>query len=336
MRFAGHSLIVSIVWFLGLVSTSLADDVSRPAQSTVIPFTGCKPSSFVLRSDFNDLGPLTCPTDYASAQGSAFSVTNNVLTRQFSTSLDGLAAYVWRFGYKDPNPNDDQTLIGFSLGPYLQGDGTYQLQPTPSQSRTSDTLTAGAFAQLSLYNPFLRSTGGIDNFRFRAGEVTANTGTLSTAFVGEWIPAYRLGPLNFGIQGGIPRTGIIYTFSPEVMVQYDQLDGGPNKYLLFSSSYQALRIGPELVVQFAFDPQTLPSFIPSDVRSVLATTSALATYHSSSDVYSGREYSWTQASITYSFGNDGHFGISGSYGYGNSETTGNLTSQFKLGFSAKL
>jgi hypothetical protein len=68
----------------------------------------------------------------------------------------------------------------------------------------------------------------------------------------------------------------------------------------------------------------------------LSKASALLSYHVAWDAYTGTNYYYAAASLTYTFDAfGGHLGISASYGYGNSETTGNLTNQVKLGLSGK-
>jgi hypothetical protein len=64
-------------------------------------------------------------------------------------------------------------------------------------------------------------------------------------------------------------------------------------------------------------------------------TFATITYHLSSDTYTGRTCSWMQSVLSYNSDPMEHFVISLTYGYGNSETTGNNTSQIKLGLAAK-
>lgn len=288
---------------------------------------------FSLRSNFNDLGPMTCPRDLISAKGATVSTTNNQLTGQYSASLDGLAALAYRY-------YGNGSLIGYSLGPYIQGDDTYQFEPTSSQAHNGYTVTTGGFAEIAFYDPFTRNLHGIDDLRIRAAEITSNTGTTSSSFVGEWIPAYVLGRYyNIGLPNQIGNTAFYYTPSPELMVQYDRLVSGPNKFLLFSSRNEALRIGPEIVLLLNVDKNQLPADLPQSVRDLLGNTSALITNHETWDTYTGTEYSWTAISLNYTFPGrnnlPSNFGLSLSYGYGNSEATGNKTNQFKLGLAAK-
>jgi len=236
---------------------------------------GCFPGTsgwdFSLRSDFNDLGPLTCPHGLVSAQGATLSLGNNLLTGQYSASADGLAALAYRY-YGEENSD----LYGASFGPFVQGDDTYQFEPSKSQTPNGDTITAGGFGEVASKNPFARSVGGIDDFRIRGGEVLGSTRTTSDSLVGEYIPSYQFPrPFTIGNTAEIGDTPLLYTFSPEVMVQYDLLESGPNKYMLFSSKNEALRVGPEVVFNLYVDKRLLPSDMPKAIVEFLANSSAL-------------------------------------------------------------
>jgi len=330
----------AIACLAALTAKALADD---PAPSAgYVPACQLRAANFslVVRSDFSDLGPLNCTHDLISAQGATLSWANNLLTRQNSAALDGLVALDYTY---IGAPGSD--LVGFSVAPYLQGNDTYQFQPTKSQAINGDTVTAGGFAEIAFVNPFLKAaanplTVGFDDFRIREGAAFASTGTRSDSFVFEWIPSYQLGRYrNIGLPNEIGASALYYTISPELMVQYDHLDGGPNKNLIFSTNNQALRVGPEVVLQFNIEKDALPTSVPKLLREFLGNTSALITNHESWDTYTGKEYSWTAISVSYTFPgyNNGpsHLGVSTSYGFGNSEATGNVTRQAKLGLAVK-
>ena len=289
------------------------------AQSAMAQTTeDCPTDYFAVRSDFNDLGPFSCPLTRSHAQGALLSETYNALTGQNSASLDGLVAAVHTF------PADKNNIfLGMAAGVFVQGDLTYQFQPTHTQAWTSDTVTSGAFAQFGFANSKIET--GFDYFRIRGGEIDASTGSRSMTFVGEWLPSY--GPL-IGKQRDF---GLITVYpSPEVMVQYDDFLGGANKPALFSSHDSALRIGPQLLVQSWFTKPNGKEPFPDDW---LYKISSLITLHEAVDAYTGRNYRWAAVSLTYNIAE--YLGVSASYGYGNSEQTGALTSQAKLGLSGK-
>jgi hypothetical protein len=145
--------------------------------------------------------------------------------------------------------------------------------------------------------------------------------------------------VNIGLPNQVGATALYYTVAPELMVQYDRLDGGPNKSLIFSTLHEALRIGPQIVVQLNVDESALPPGWPQSLRDFLGNTSALITNHESWDQYTGKEYSWTAVSLSYTFpgqnNEPSHLGVTASYGYGNSEATGNKTNQVKAGLAVK-
>jgi hypothetical protein len=323
-RGAPYCLVIATA--LGIAPHARADDV--PLQ--------CNDFQISLRSDFNDLGPTKCPTSYATAQGASLSFGYNELTSQTSAGLDGLIAATRYFPgvISEGNP-----FIGASIGLFAQGSDTYLFQPASGQNINSDTVTVGGFGQLALNNSIVPD--GYDLFRVRGGYVQASTGAFFYSYVAEWVPIY--GNLGQGIR--FFNTPINSVVSPELMVQYDSFGGGPNKYLIFANNREDLRVGPQMVLQF-----NLGTLHAGDTAwAPLAPWSALIAYHSSWNEFTGHNFSWTSTSITYTFGAKRHFdtdkdltptaaahvGLSLSYGYGNSETTGNLTSQWKLGLSVK-
>lgn len=288
---------------------------------------------FSLRSSFNDLGPLSCPRSFLSAEGATVSAADNLATGQKSAPIvDGLAAVDYRF-------RGSGDFHGFAVGGYFLTNDTYIPQPTSSQAQNGYTLTPGGFAEVAFDDPFTTAALGQDDIRFRGGEAYSSTGTRSSTFVGEWIPAYdfrlrNLFPINIGVPQPLTRTSPFwYTLSPELMVQYDHLDGGPNKYLIFSSRDEDFRIGPQVILLLVADPNKLPP-LPPIMHNLLANSSVSLTNHESWDAYTGKPYSWTAVSATYTIPQT-IFGVTGSLGYGNSEATGNKTAQIKIGLAIK-
>jgi hypothetical protein len=292
--------------------------------------------AFLLRSDFTDLGPLSCTHDSATAQGATLSWTNNLFTGQNSAAADGLATLIYScYGH-----NCGASWIeGFSIGPYLQGDNTYQFQPSKTQLTNGYTLIPGGFAEIAFSRPF-----GDDDFRIRDGEAFADTQisgqVRSNSFVGEWIPSFVLGHgLNIGYTNELGTTGLYYVLTPELMVQYDRLYSGTTSASIFSTRNESLRIGPQASLLLVLDPNKIPMAWPDIVREFLKGASTTITNHESWDEYSGRQFSWTQVSVTYTFpkGQDqaSHFGVTASYGYGNAEATANKTNQMKVGLAVK-
>ncbi len=261
------------------------------------------------------------PKDISKAVGSRVSLTFDELAHTTSISVDGLAAGALRY-YGDGEP-----FLGVVLGPYVQGTGMYQFESSSAPSKTIDTVTTGGYAEFGFDNRL----NWQNYFRIRGGEVYGNSGMIgSDTVIGEWMPVYD--PLHIGTSWYIKDTKIEYQFSPELMVQYDQLVYGPKKYLLFSTNNDALRIGPEGVLKLWVDSRHISDPI---LETIAERTNISITYHASWDTYSGRSYSWLQPVLTYNLDSEGHFALSAGYGYGNSETTANMTSQLKLGLAGK-
>jgi hypothetical protein len=313
----GRSIVVgvfSVFCLCAFAATARAQNATiMAAPDNQSAKLNCLPVVPVLRSDFTQVGTFDCvppgkPTDLFRQDGTVASFKYDELSHTTSASIDGLGALAIRV-YGDTNG-----LLGLVAGPFIQGDGTYDFRSATSRSKTLDTLTSGVFAQFGVNDNLF---GDDDYFRLRAGAVNGNAGITSNTFVGEWLPvggSYMIGlPSRIG--------SLFYVFSPELMVQYDQLDSGPNKYLLFADRKYALRVGPEFVIKLWLDHFDDLTFN--------------LTYHPSVEVYSGRWFSWLQTTLQYNLVKEGYVAISTSFGLGNTETTANRASQFKLGISVK-
>jgi hypothetical protein len=300
----------------------------------------------LIRSDFTDLGPFGCTHDAIDSQGATVSGANNLLTKQNSTSLDGLVAFDYTKYYGAKN----LYLMGYSFGAYVQGDDTYQFQPTSTQSWNGYAMTPGLFGEVDLANTL--GNGGVDALRVHGGQVIGSTGTRYYSIVGEWIPTDDLGFVQLNEAMPLFNNHLLYTFAPEIMAQYDQFDVGPKTPALFLTNNEAFRIGPEVLMIFRFQQGWLPKGLAA-----LENMSLQATNHESWDQYTGKEYVWTAFALNYTFTQVNSpglppdkqktdvsrplnltpsFGLSLSYGFGNSETTGNQTRQVKLGLAVKL
>ena len=327
LRFAAPLLLAS----LGLASSASADDRAaqlggQPAQAS----SDCPapPISPIIRRDFNDIGWLLCPTPPSKAVGGQISATYNALTGQTSVSADAVAAFVVRY-YGNHAP-----LLGVAIAPFVQADGTNTYQTSTSPSSTTQTWTPGGLMELGLKHlvPDDNFFAGESFFRVRDGEVfgPSGSGITSNSFVAEWLPT--IPSLYFHYPIFHPLTELNARFDPGLMVQFDQLDTGPIKYLLFANHSSALRIGPQLGLWVDWVP---PNTYPKPLKDFIKETFVTVTFHIDDDIYSGRGYSWAIATLTHNIDPEGNYAVSASYGYGNSETTGNLSEQIKLSFSGK-
>lgn len=275
---------------------------------------------FELRGSFTEIQLYGANDgDLFQAEGAQATYTINEITHQNGVSLDGVAAAIWRDD--DSAPFLDARMYGL----YIQGDGTHNFKTPTALAKSSDAITMGGFFQWGVHDPV---GSGNDYFRVRGGFSDGSSGTQSTTAVGEWIPSYGETQPHaaFGYQP------IFMQVIPELMVQFDHLNGGPNTYQLFADHRDALRVGPQINIKF----WGVPFFIKNDfLRDVVAPMTLSLTYHAAADLFSGRASYSTQEVFTYNFGKHNNFGVSLSYGYGDSEATGNRISQIKIGFAAK-
>jgi hypothetical protein len=280
----------------------------------------CAPQfDFLLRRDFNDVGWFLCPQGPPQSIGGQISATSNLLKGQESLSADAVAAAVYRV------TGNHAPFVGVALAPFVQLDGTNQFPSESAAFATNDTITPGGLIELGTTH-----FGGESFFRIRDGEVFAPQGIASNSFVAEWIPSFPDLYIHYPIHN---IAGLFnMDFDPELMVQYDELNWGPNKYLLFATNNSALRIGPEAVMWLDVAPSLK---YPAFLNDLFKSTFLGVTYHASEDTDSGRKYSWVLATLTHNFTPDGAYAISASYGYGNAEQTAIPTSQVKISFSAK-
>ena len=311
---------IVVVSVIGCLPTNLSSvAVAEENPQSALPLCNAPAFSAVVRRDFNDIGWFVCQPKAAEVSvGGLLSGTDNLLKNQWSASGDAVAAAVYRI-YGNNSP-----FVGAAFAPFVQLDGTNQFATTSFPAADTDTIEGGGLVELGVTNP----GGGESFFRFRDGEVYAPTGVVSNSFVGEWLPTFLLPYYS------IPRPlgPFQVRLDSEVMVQYDHLDKGQNSYLLFSQNTSAVRIGPQISMWTAVAPLLI---YPKPLRDFFATTFFTASYHVSDDVRTGREYSWALMTLTHNLQPDGKYGISVSYGIGNSETTGNKTEQFKIGLSGK-
>jgi len=318
----------AIALLLGSGALAQANDAAGGANTSITD-ASCAPFSFILRQDFTDIPLFDCPTSPQSlknAVGSRVSLTFDELAHTTSVSVDGLAAGVWR-----PKIDGPDAFITLLAGPYVQGNGMDQFATPTNPSKTTDTFTAGGFLEFGIGDVSTYSTTRtVSYFRFHGGETFGNSGIGSDTFVGEWMPV--VGAFHIGTPYYLEGPNIWYIFSPELMVQYDQLVYGPKKYLLFATNPDAFRAGPEVVIKLWVDSGNITD---QTLRLIAERTTLSITYHATTDVYSRRRYSWLQPVLTYNLDKGGHFALSASYGYGNAEASANMTSQIKVGLAAK-
>jgi hypothetical protein len=303
------AIFASFVCLFGLADASLAESAG---EQTPLP-AGCLPYNVILRRDFNDFGWFNdCTTN--QKVGAVASLTYDELAHRAAVSGDGVVALAYR-----PYYGNGTGFLGLLLAPFVQFDGTHLFGSLPTSGQNTDTVTVGGVAEFG----FGKENGEASYFRLRGGEIYGSTGITSNTFVGEWLLVY---PNVFHDFVPVGRFNI--RLDPELMVQYDSLISGPKSYRLFSTNDYALRIGPQATILVTvFDPIWEP------FTGFWNKTFLTLTYHAAVDTYAERNYYLALGTVTYNI--IPNIGIALSYGYGNSETTGNNTSQIKLGLSGK-
>jgi hypothetical protein len=311
---------------VGLVDAAMAQDtpkIDRVANALLYCQNGQTTFNVFVRQDLSDISLFDCPTPdtLRTAVGTRVSFTFDEIAHTDSLSIDGVVGGILRI-YGDGLP-----FVGLAAGPYVQGNESYTFSSSGTSNSTSNSFAGGGFVQVG-FNDFAGL--GTNFFRLRAAETAGSSNVGTNTVVGEWLPVYDA--LHTGTSWTIPGTAIGYVFAPELMVQYDQLIYGPRHYLLFSESTEAIRVGPQVVLKLFVFKENMGDPV---LRSLLAPLTMSVTYHSSWDARTGANYYWVAPTINYALGDSGNYAISAGYGYGNSETTGNLTSQYKVGFAMK-
>jgi hypothetical protein len=295
--------------------------------------TWCGPS-FILRSDFNNLNVLEDIYYYNLEQGAQLSGSRAFNNGINGLSIDGLGAMVMRY------QGQSYGLLGLMVGPYVQGDGTYQFNTETSPGKGIDTLTYGVFTQFA----FLTQNGFYNDFRFRIGDVNGSSGVNSTSLVAEWLPAFYAGKTGIGLPEPMHILPLIYEFDVDLMAQYDNLNYGKNSYRLFQDNDNALRLGPLLTLKTQLNADCGDSPVTSgywecapELKDLFGgfwnKLVASVSLHTSVDVYSGKTYYLASTNLTYNYSD--HVGLFATYSYGNLEAIGNFSNQIRVGLSLK-
>jgi hypothetical protein len=270
---------------------------------------------FLLRKDFADVNLFAAPQSDAAASGAEFSFSRDNIAKDSTWAGTGLVAVAYSYFVEDIH----SPFVGFTIAPYVSFNRELH---SSKVSNNVDTSTLGISGEVGWQNPVF--TNGKDYVRGRFAAVRDDvldsnnaSGTI------EWLPTYAW------FAGTVPGTLMVYNFTPEGEVQYDSTTTA-GKTLMFSGRKESLRVGPEAVLWMGiYDPAgTLPDF--------LHRITANVTYHWWSELYSGRDDSWLDASLTYKLDDAGHLGLKVAYNRGRSEDTGALFDLYKVTLTAKL
>jgi hypothetical protein len=270
---------------------------------------------FFLRKDFADVSLFASPQPDAAASGAEFSFARDNIAKDSTWAGSGLVAVAYSYLVEDIS----SPFVGWTIAPYA----SFNREIHSSKiSDNVDTSTLGISGEVGWRNPVFTKGKDYVRARFSAvrDEVLNSTNASGTL---EWLPTYAW------FAGTIPGTLLVYNFTPEGMVQYDSTTTA-GKTLLFSGRQESLRVGPEAVLWMSvYDPAgQLPDF--------LHRVTANITYHWWTELYSGRNDSWLDASMTYRLDEEGHLGLKFAYNRGRKEETGAPFDLYKVTLAAKL
>jgi hypothetical protein len=307
-------------------SSSLAQD-SKGCKDTGSP-------AFLLRQNFSDIHLFDCATSVANAKGAEFSWSSDNVTNDDTWSVAGMAALALPFKGDFSKSPGQIAYMGAMVVPYAQ---LNRVTHSSLISKNVDTRIYGLSVELG----FDADTLGRHYLRSSASSVD-NEIKNSNYFHGifEWIPVSKdiclgtvcglLTPEQLAMHQGVPQ--ILFRVAPELKIQYDQAleNSAP---VTFSGKTNSLRVGPEVtVVARLFYKEALPV-----LGGLVDLTNFVAkvTYHWDVETYSGNNFSWFDASLTYNIGKEGHLGLSASYQKGEAEETGAPTDIYKVTLTGK-
>lgn len=279
-------------------------------------FVAPEPTSslkFLLRKDFEDIRLFSDIVSNADAEGAEFSLSRDAIKKDTTWTADAIAALAYTYTVEDIH----STFMGWTIAPYVRVNRELH---SKNIDDNVDSTTLGLSGEVGFRN---RLFGMSDHLRGSVAVLRDNVNAVDVTHASaEWIPYYLS---RFGT---IPGTFINYNFISEVKAEYDSTTA-TGKTLLFSGRQESLRVGPEATVRFK-------AMVPDGpLYDYLARFTAKVTYHWWTEVYSGRQDSWLDSSLTYNVDEEGHIGLKFSYKRGANEDTGVQTNLYKLSLTAK-
>jgi hypothetical protein len=294
--------------------SAAASAASAPPVSAYVAPPPTTSLIFLLRKDFADIGLFSAPSPTKGADGAEFSLTRDKIANDTTWSADATAAVAYTYFEEDIST----TFIGAAIAPYVKLNREIH---SNNLDHNLDAKTVGVSGEVGFRNRLLGR--GADYFRGRFAVIEDDVRSTTIGHgTAEWLPTYLWDART------IPGTFINYNFTPELKVQYDSTTER-GKTLLFSGRQESLRIGPEASLHFKVVAPD--GFLSDYLKRVVGSF----TYHWWTEVYSGRQNSWLDASLVYNLDEEGHIGLKFGYKRGYSEETGAKLDLYKISLTAK-
>jgi len=296
---------------LAAKSAAKAPTTTTPAASTV--FGNCGGLTAVLRRSWTDIDFASCPQNVKDATGALLSYSYDKVLNNTSWTANGTAAVI----YTVP-----QSVL--STGIYGTLDQITNSSAVQAKKSNIDSNAYGGFLE------FVDTNGSYpywaNYLQIRGGGADDNVKKTTNANItAVWIPVYASSDIHihqpFQPFDGWP--GLI-RIDPELLVQYADVTG-PKQTLSFNNESEALRIGPQVALNFY--PGT---------SEILSHFVASVIYHWAYETYSEHPITWFQSILTYNLDTEGHLGLSGSYQRGQDENTGVFSNVYLVSLTGKL
>jgi len=281
----------------------------------------CAGLNFMLRQSWVDIGYVSCPQTVDKATGAEISYTDNRAKNNRTWAINGTAALV--YNSLTGNPGDPFVPYNVTVGTYVTTNRTMNSAAAAGSSDV-DKIAYGGVLELG----YVRTGRGANYFRVRGGSVENNLkGTVATNITGEFIPVDYLYRVHYPFRPFGGTAPFIMRVDPAFLVQYAKLTTPNGQVLDFSGRDEALRVGPQLTLNFFPLPGRNDFF--SRMKGKIS-------YHWAEEIISGRPFSLFLADASYNLDQAGHFALSFIYNRGRDEDTGEYKNLFKVALTGKI
>jgi|GEM_PF-3028845 len=283
-------------------------------------YSPCAGLNFMLRQNWTDIGFVSCPQTVDKATGAEVSYTDNKAKNNRTWAINGTAALV----YNSLTGNPDGSFVPYNItaGTYVTMNRVVN-SAAAAVSSDVDKIAYGGLLELGYV-----TIGGANYFRVRGGSVENNLKeTISTNITGEFIPVDYRYNIHYPFRPFGGTAPFIMRIDPAFLVQYAKLTTPNGQVLDFSGRDEALRVGPQLALNFFPLPGRQDFF--SRMRGKVS-------YHWAEETFSGRNFSLFQSDVGYNLDEAGYFALTFIYNRGRDEDTGEYKNLFKVSLTGKI